>query len=420
MHTEKTLPNWLAWIKSLHVKNIDLELSRIKDVAKRMDLLHPTFPIITVGGTNGKGSTVAALEAIYTQAGYRVGAFTSPFLFRFNEQIKMNGREVSDKELCDAFLKVELVRDKISLTPFEFNTLAALSIFKNANLDVCILEVGLGGRLDAVNILDADLAIVTSIDIDHADWLGDTHEKIAFEKAGIFRNNKPAICGDFNPPQSLIEYANSIGSQLYSQNKNFGYKENATSWSWWSEKTDFEQLPLPQLLLQNMSTVLMGVELLSSQLPVQRKTIDDVMKNISLPGRIQIIPDNITTICDVSHNPASVSIFSKYLKKHPISGKSYAVFSMLGDKDISATLSLIKNDIDIWHVASLQCDRAASQVLLTQHFFQNHIQNVLWFDSIKKAYDFTKTQAKLQDRIIIFGSFHTVAEAIEKITEKIL
>lgn len=207
MNKPTNLSNWLTFIKSLHSKQIELGLSRVAEVAKRMNLLSPTHKVITVAGTNGKGSTVAGLEQIYLTAGYRVGAFTSPFLFRMNEQIRLNGIDISDEALCDVFTRVENARQETTLTPFEFTTLAALTFFQQANLDMCILEVGLGGRLDAVNVIDADIAIVTSIDIDHTEWLGNTREKIATEKAGVFREGKPAICGDMNPPETLIQYA---------------------------------------------------------------------------------------------------------------------------------------------------------------------------------------------------------------------
>lgn len=405
----ENLSEWLMWIKSLHSKQIDLSLLRVREVAKKMNLLNPEFSVITVAGTNGKGSTVAGLEKIYRQAGYRTGAFSSPFLISFNEQIRIQGQNVSDELLCNAFAAVNLVRGDITLTPFEFTALAALEIFHHANLDVCILEVGLGGRLDAVNVMDADIAIVTSIDIDHAEWLGDTREKIAIEKAGIFRSGKPAISGDFNPPSTLMAAAKEINAIWYGQNDQFGFDTDGFTWNWWSEKNRFESLPRPPLLLQNMACVLMAIELLQTKLPVTQEAIQKTFQTITLPGRIQIIDSEIPQIYDVSHNPASVTQLVEYLKTHPIKGKNYAVFSMLADKDISSTLAIIKNSIAKWYVAPLDCERAASKEILMQQFKQADIKQVQWLSSIKDAHRVALENANSFDRVIVFGSFHTVA-----------
>jgi dihydrofolate synthase / folylpolyglutamate synthase len=407
------LSEWLNWIKSLHVKQIDLDLSRVSKVAERLGVLKPSYKIITVGGTNGKGSTVAGLETIYLEAGYKVGAFTSPFLIHYNEQIRILGVAVSDDEIKQAFEKIANARQNITLTPFEFTTLAALQIFKDANLDICILEVGLGGRLDAVNIMDADVSIVTSIDIDHAELLGDTREKIAHEKAGIFRSEKPAICGDYNPPVTLIEDAKKIGAQLYCQNVQFGFELDGFSWNWWSENNRLEKLPQPQLLLQNMSCVLMTVELLQTVLPVKRDAIDSAFRKVKLPARIQVIEGDVTQIYDVAHNPAAVTLLAKYLNEHPIQGRTNAVFSMLADKDITAVVALMEKPIDEWYVAPLNNERAATTDMLTQHFMEARNEDVLWFDSIVDAYRAACRHSKKGDRIVIFGSFHTVSEVLQ-------
>lgn len=406
----KSLAEWLLWLKTLHNKQIDMELGRVREVAKRMNLLSPTFTVITVAGTNGKGSTVAGLEKIYLEAGYRVGAFTSPYLIRFNEEIRLLGKEVSDEQICAAFAKVENMRKEITLTPFEFTTLAALEIFHQTKLDVCILEVGLGGRLDAVNIMDADIAIVTSIDIDHTEYLGDTREKIALEKAGIFRSGKPAISGDFNTPQTLIGYAKQIGAPLYCQNQQYGFETDGFNWNWWSEKNRFDDLPSTQLLFQNMATVLMAVELLQNKLPVKLNIILQSLKKIILPARIQVIEGDITYIYDVSHNPAAVTVLAQYLKAHPVVGKTIAIFSMLNDKDISGTLYAIKYDINEWYVASLITERAATVEDLKKEFSKNHIEQVFYFNSIKEALSAANGKTKKGDRVLVFGSFHTVSE----------
>lgn len=406
-----TLNEWLTWITQLHHIDIELGLDRVKKVADRLDIL--TFPckIICVAGTNGKGSTVAGLEIIYLEAGYKVGSFTSPFLFKYNEQVKINGKEINDQFFCDTFKKINLHRGDISLTPFEFTTLAALSIFKQHKLDLILLEVGLGGRLDAVNILDTDISIVTNIGIDHTEWLGSTRETIAFEKAGIFRANKTAICGDFSPPPTLIQQANQLAAPLFCQGKEFYYQEIENQWSWHYAKIHYEYLPKTTLALQNMSTVLMAVSLLQPLLPIEDKIIYRALKKVYLPGRIQVIPGKITKIFDVSHNPDAVNFLSQFLKKNPILGKTYAVFSMLADKDIMASIETINQQIHHWFVAPLLTKRAASTELLRKIFQHTTIVKVSFFPSIKEAYLEACSIARPIDRVVIFGSFHTVAEA---------
>jgi dihydrofolate synthase/folylpolyglutamate synthase len=270
----ESLQGWTDYINSLHHVTIELGLERVRSVAERLSLLQPECQVISVAGTNGKGSCVAGLEAIYLAAGFRVGAFTSPYLLRLNEEIRLQGKEVADEALCAAFDTIEKTRGEISLTPFEFNTLAALIIFKAAKLDVILLEVGLGGRLDAVNIIDAAVAVVTSIAIDHADRLGNTRELIGREKAGIFRKETPVVCGDEDPPESLLNFAKELNAPIFCQKKDFRLVRQAHSWDWAFEKTCYENLPLTVLALQNMSTVLMAVEILQSKLPVSRLAID--------------------------------------------------------------------------------------------------------------------------------------------------
>ncbi len=405
-----TLTEWLAWIASLHPTEMDLGLDRVKKVANRLQVLSPSCPVMMVGGTNGKGSTVAGLEAIYHAAGYRVGAFTSPILFKHNEQVRIERELASDKAFCDAFVKVEEARQGISLTAFEFCTLAALLIFKRTPLDVLILEIGLGGRLDAVNIIDADLSIVTNISIDHTNWLGNTREQIAYEKAGIYRKNKPAICGDKDPPATLIAASQQIGAKWFCQGRDFHYQKNLKHWSWSCADIEYENLPVNTLATQNMSTVLMAVTLMQSQLPVNRVAIDKGLNEATLPGRVQIIDGPVTEIYDVSHNPASVAYLAECLTLRTCAGKTHAVFSMLADKDMLESIQSIRNQIDVWYVAPLTVQRAASKDILHENFQQADIKHVKHFSSIQKAYDEAKQNAEKCDRIIVFGSFHTVSD----------
>lgn len=406
-----TVSEWLSWIASLHPKEMDLGLERVKEVANRLAVLKPPCPVIIVGGTNGKGSTVAGLEAIYLASGYHVGAFTSPYLFKHNEQVRIDQHFASDLEFCTAFTKVNEARGDISLTSFEFFTLAALLIFQQYSLDVILLEVGLGGRLDAVNIIDADVSVITSISIDHTDWLGDTREKIAHEKAGIFRKDKPAICGDPHPPQSLKQFANTQEAVWYCQNQDFHYEMTGQDWSWSCAKTNthYDHLPLNHLATQNMATVIMVITLLQARLPVTRQGINEGLSNVFLAGRVQVINTPMTEIYDVSHNPASLAHLAHQLKILPCSGKTCAVFSMLADKDIVESIIAIHDAIDVWYVAPLFVKRAALKEKLVQAFQLANIKNVSFFASLEAAYDAAKAKTTNHDRIVICGSFHTVS-----------
>ncbi len=405
-----TLSDWLNWIGSVHATDIDLGLDRIGVVAERLGVLKPAIPVITVGGTNGKGSVVAGLESIYRAAGYRVGAFTSPYLLVHNEEVRLDGTQADDASFLEVFEKIESARADVSLTPFEYHTLAALLIFKNADLDVMILEVGLGGRLDAVNVIDADVSIVTSIGIDHVAWLGDTREKIAIEKAGIFRAGKPAICGDDHPPASLLEVATTLGVEFYQQGQTFQFVESDDHWSWRSQKVEYVQLPCNHLLTQNMATVLMAVTCLQKRLPVAEEALRRGLQQVSLLGRLQVLPGRVTEILDVSHNPAAALVLANRLRQMPCSGKTLAVFSMLDDKDIEATIAVMQPVISDWYIAPLEGKRAASLEKLKKIFRIADIPFVQDFDSITSAYLAAAKQAADGDRVVIFGSFYVVAD----------
>lgn len=408
-----TLNEWITWISSIHLSEIELGLERVKIVAARLNILSPTCPIIIIGGTNGKGSCVAGLEAIYREAGFKVGAFTTPFLFKYNEQVRINGKTATDDEFCQAFAKIDAARNEISLTPFEFSTLAALLIFQVHALDVWLLEVGLGGRLDAVNIMDADVAVITSISIDHVEWLGSTREKIAYEKAGIFRKNKPVVCGDSEPPHSLEKAASLLNAPFFCQNRNFFYHEDKRSWVWSYQDIHYQRLPINTLATQNMSIVLMVITLLQQRLPVSEKAIYQGLLQVKLFGRVQVLAGPITEIYDVAHNPASVAELARRLKQMSISGKVHAVFSMLADKDIAESLKNIRELIDDWYVAPLNTKRAMPDASLRQTFLTANIANVEFFSTIETAFDQALVGAQINDVIVVFGSFHTVAEVFK-------
>lgn len=400
-----TLDEWIDRIAGQHRQGVDLSLERVSSVASDLYLTDFICPVVTVGGTNGKGSTVAALEAVWLAAGYRVGAFTSPWLYRFNELIRVQGELVSDECLTAAFAKIEAARGVITLTIFEFNTLAALLIFKEAGLDVVILEVGLGGRLDAVNILSADVAVVTSIALDHMDWLGDTREAIATEKAGIFRTGHLAVCGDPAPPATL----RVPGVPLLCIGQDFGFLDRGIVWDFWCQDKQWVDLPKPALLLQNMASALQTVEWLQRRLPVTEAAVRTALKILHLPGRIEVRPGEVTEIRDVSHNPAAVAELGRYLSGQCVTGRTRAVFSMLADKDITGTLQVIAPHIDEWFSAPLDVARAADIARLQADFDRADIRDVSFFASVQQAYQAVRAISRPGDRIVIFGSFYTVS-----------
>lgn len=404
------LVEWLERMRLLHSQIMDLSLERTIQVAEKLGLFEERPVVVTVAGTNGKGSCVAGIEAIMLASGYKVGAFTSPFLIHYNEQVRLQGESVSDLVLCDAFEKVEKARGDVTLTLFEISTLAALVIFKKANLDLWILEVGMGGRWDAVNVIPADVAVIASIGIDHVEWLGETRDAIGYEKAGIFRTGQQVVYGDFEPPVSVLQYADLLKTFLFLQGQQFKFYEKEKSWDWVSAHTTLKDLPLPSLALQNMSTVLMAVELLQTRLKVLRDAIECGLRNVRLPGRIQVIPGEVMRILDVSHNPAAVAMLKKYLDKNKCVGKTHAVFSMLVDKDIIETIKVIQSAVDYWYVAPLDVVRGASIDVLRACFEKLDLTNVVFCSSIKEAERLAMERAVVGlDRVVIFGSFHTVA-----------
>lgn len=407
-----TLNEWLDFLSASYPKEMALGLSRVKKVAARLNLLEKRTPVIIIGGTNGKGSTLTALESIYLAAGYRVGAFLSPMFQVFNDQIHINGGFIEDGPICQAFSQIHAQCGDVQLTPFEYHTLAALLIFQNHPLDLILLEVGLGGRLDAVNIIDADLSIITTIALDHTDRLGSTRAAIAYEKAGIARKNAPLVCGDFDPPGRLREVSESLGAKLYLQGEHFHYQTHPDHWHWQCETTQFANLPYNSLATQNMATSLMAVTLMQNKLSVSEESIREGLSLAHLPGRIQTLALEPMHIFDVAHNPASVLHLTQHVKKHPISGKNIAVFSMLADKAIAESIALIQAEIDAWYVAPLAVRRAADANLLQQAFQQQKIAPNL-LENIETAYAHAYQAAKKGDRLLVFGSFHTVSKALK-------
>ncbi len=408
---------WLSYLETCHPKFIDLGLDRIKVVAKQLDVLNFDCPIITIAGTNGKGSCVALIQTILKVAGYRVGGYTSPHLLDFNERIQIANKFVSDAALCAVFEQIEKARRKRSLTYFEFTTLGALCLFKQAKLDAIILEVGLGGRLDAVNCVDADISVISTIDLDHMDWLGDTKECIGREKAGIMRPSKPCVFGDFLLPASVSRQAALCNTPLYFQGQEFKYKKQGSLWSWKSQQQTLDDLPLPRIDLQNAATVLQVIELLSKQFIITRTSIEEGLKKVFIPGRFQIIEKNSTQlILDVAHNPAGAKCLAKRLVNESCTGKTHAVVGMLADKDKLNTLSALVDQIDYWYLTDLEVPRGATAQQLNQCLMSlNQSSPVFKFASPALAVQQACKRAQKNDRVLVFGSFHTVACVLNNI-----
>lgn len=395
-------------------------LERVGEVKKRMGL-QPQCPVVVVAGTNGKGSVCAYLSQIYTQAGFKVGTLTSPHLLRYNERIAVNTRPVEDAAIVASFERIEAARAGISLTYFEFNTLAAVDIFIREKVDVMVLEVGLGGRLDAVNVFDADCAVVTSVDLDHQAFLGDTVEQVAFEKAGVFRSGKPAICGQTPPPESLRRHAGEIGAELLLIKRDFDFStlENVQwSYRYHPQNSDGRTrnrnaLPFPALRgayqLSNAACALTVLECLGERLPVDIAAIKRGLLLVENPGRFQVLPGRPLTVLDVGHNPHAARALRRSLINLMFAEKRTAVFSILADKDIDGVLDIVKDQFDEWHIAPLDVPRGMTAEALVRKLSEHGIENVKVFENIEKAYRAALEKAGENDRIVVFGSFHTVA-----------
>jgi dihydrofolate synthase/folylpolyglutamate synthase len=400
-------------------------LTRIGLVREALEL-HFDCPVITVGGTNGKGSTCAILETILLRAGYRVGCHTSPHLLAFNERARLNGVDATDTELLEQFEAVEKARcsfpEPVSLTYFEFTTLAIMRLFATRAFDAVILEVGLGGRLDAVNIIDTDCAVVTSIDIDHTDFLGDTREKIGFEKAGIMRPDTPAVCGDPSPPQSLIDHAQAIGADLWLVGRDFRYEAQAGNerqqWSYIGRSQRRSALAYPALRganqLVNTAAALAALEALRERIPVSAQDIRLGLANVDLPGRFQVVPGKPQVILDVAHNPHAAAVLAQNLGNMGFFPYTYAVFGAMRDKDIGAIVQHLKGEIDHWNVTDLDTPRAASAQMLEEALREAGVNDskdasVTRFATPADAFQDAVKKASENDRILVFGSFYTVA-----------
>jgi dihydrofolate synthase/folylpolyglutamate synthase len=412
-----TLPEWLALLESRHAETvINMGLDRVRAVKERMQLAFKC-PVIMVAGTNGKGSTCAMLESILLRAGYKVGLYIKPHFLDFNERARINGDMAGNEALVEAFQAVEAARGDISLTYFEFTTLAIMHLMAGAGLDVAILEVGLGGRLDAVNVIDADVSIVTSVDIDHVDYLGGTREQIGFEKAGIFRTGKAAICSDPMPPQSLIDHAREIDADLWLMGRDFNYSGDKQQWNYGGRSQRRNALAYPSLRganqLLNASAALAALEALKLELPVGAQEVRHGLVTVELPGRFQVLPGRPTVIYDVAHNPHAASALSQNLGNMGFHPYTFAVFGSMHDKDIDGVLKAMAGQVDHWCLTDLPSPRAASASELAAKVQaiepDMHEKTVNIFADPGAAFANAMSRAGENDRIVVFGSFLTVA-----------
>jgi dihydrofolate synthase/folylpolyglutamate synthase len=415
-----TLPEWLALIESRHAEtHIDMGLDRVRAVKERMALQF-ACPVIMVAGTNGKGSTCAMLESVLLHAGYRVGLYIKPHFLDFNERARINGEMASDAVLVEAFAFVESARGDIDLTYFEFTTLAIMHLISKSGVDVAILEVGLGGRLDAVNVIDADVSIVTSIDIDHSAYLGETREEIGFEKAGIFRAGRTAICSDPLAPQSLIQHAADIGADLWLIGRDFNYQGDQQQWSYGGRTQRRNSLAYPALRganqLLNAAAALAALEALRMQLPCGAQEVRTGLALVELPGRFQVLAGRPTTVLDVAHNPHASATLAQNLGNMGFHRYTYAVFGIMEDKDIDGVLAPMAGLIDHWCVADLPSPRSAASAALAEKIAalrpagaKDSDFSVTTFADPAAAFANAVSRAEENDRIVVFGSFYTVA-----------
>ncbi|MEM7280786.1 MAG: bifunctional tetrahydrofolate synthase/dihydrofolate synthase [Pseudomonadota bacterium] len=410
-NAETDLMDWLAWQEGLHHQEIDLGLERVGQVARELNLPNE-HSTITVAGTNGKGSCIHYLQSIFLARGLSVGTFTSPHLTRYNERVRVNGTPVADDALVDAFHRINTARQQIPLTYFEFSTLAALDIFAKRDLDVQLLEVGLGGRLDATNIVDANIAIITSIDLDHQAWLGNTREAIGFEKAGILKPDSRGICGDPNPPDSIAQAAAGCGCEMDFLTRDFGFEDGVHDWCYWDSDGDVGHLPK----LKNHSDVQMANAACAiratrvSGLPIRDNHYLALSETV-VPGRAEIVSGDVNTLLDVAHNPASVRVLRERLDQMD-SQRVLGVVGMLADKDVEDTLAPMVGAVDYWYVGQIHHHRAMDAFVLARLLKRIGAKEVRDFDSVEQAVSVAKTDSVKGDTLLIFGSFHTVGAAL--------
>ncbi|MBA1236277.1 bifunctional tetrahydrofolate synthase/dihydrofolate synthase [Pseudomonas stutzeri] len=418
--TRRSLGDWLAYLEQLHPTAIDMGLERVREVAVRLGLGRPARRIVTVTGTNGKGSTCAFIASLLRAQGLKVGVYSSPHLLRYNERVQIGGEQASDEALCAAFAAVEAARGDVSLTYFEMGTLAAFWLFQRAGLDAAVLEVGLGGRLDAVNLVDADVSVVTNIGLDHSEWLGDSRDSVATEKAGIFRSGKPALCGDLHPPASLLDCAASLPAPLYLRGRDFDLALDAHGWHWRGvssagEPLELHDLPLLSLPVENAALAIQAFVLLEPGWQPER--VADALLQTRVTGRLdrrrlRSKGQNVPLLLDVGHNPHAASYLAESLAARPPAGRRLAVFGLLADKDLDGILDVLLPRVDEWAVAPLATPRSAPAGDLQDALLRRGV-SVSIHAGVAQALEAQLAQAEEGDEILLFGSFYCVAEALE-------
>ena len=418
--SSRTLDDWLQYQQQVHTSEIDLGLERIGEVWQRLRVDRPLPFIITVAGTNGKGSSVAYLEAILAAAGYRVGSYTSPHLVRYNERIRINGTETPDVSICAAFERIEEARQAIPLTYFEFGTLAAMLVFEEMAVEVIILEVGLGGRLDAANLFDADAVIITSIGLDHTDWLGDTLDAIAREKAGVMRKGAPAVIAQQDAPAVLADIADQVGATPVQHGKVYKYSVDDESWNWLGRHHRYEQLPMPAIpgehQLENAAAVIALIDAVKQRLPVEEDSIRVGLKTARLEARFQVVSREPLIVLDVAHNREAAVVLARTLRSHIDGQRWHAVMSMYADKPIEAVADQLGKLITHWHLYALQGSRAASTEELAGRIKAGCVDSeITRYEGFDAAYESAISAVEEGGGVVIFGSFEVAGEAIEKV-----
>lgn len=409
----RALEDWLERIEVLHPKKIDLSLERVKRVLEALDLEQPPYSVLTVGGTNGKGSCVALLESIYGRAGYRVGSYTSPHLWRFNERIRIDGSEATDAEIVAAFEEIDRARGATTLSYFEYATVAACLCFTHRKVELAVLEVGLGGRLDAVNALDAQLALIASVDLDHQNWLGATREAIGREKAGIMRARRPVIVADRDPPASVIEHAASIEAVLLRLGSDFDLvRHEDGSWDYRGRTRVLPRLPQPALRggaqYGNAAASLAAVEAMQSELPVDERVLGPALTSVRLAGRLErVAVEGVEWLFDVAHNPAAAAVLATELATSPVAGRTLAVVGLMADKDVRGVLGPLAGVVDEWVVTRAASERACAPDELLAVLGEIGARQARASEQ-RNVTEIVARTARPGDRVVVFGSFHVV------------
>ena len=414
----QTLDRWLAWFETVHPKRIDLRLDRFVAVLDRLGLRAPPYKIVTVAGTNGKGSCVAILESIYWHGGYDVGTFTSPHLWRFNERIRVNGVDAADAELVEVFEQVARDLGSITLSYFEASFVAALEVFRRRHLGIVILEVGMGGRLDATNAVDTDCALIVSIDLDHREWLGETRDEIGREKAGIVRRGKPVVIGDRDVPGGVLELAAERGARPYLIGRDFDFRREGSCWRRTNAAASAPSLPLPPFggdeQFANAASCAAVVDLLAGSLPVADAALAAGIKNAVLRGRLERhVVDGVDWVFDVGHNPAAATVLASALRRLPAVGRTWIVFAAMRDKDLAGVVQPLVSAAAAWFVAQASADRGATGAELGTLLESVGASRVVVAGDIAAACAAARAAAAPGDRVVVYGSFLTVAAAME-------